>query len=67
LAAAAEGKDMARKVLLVTGASRGIGHATAVAAAAEGWDVCVNYASSPARAAVTVERCRAAGARAVAV
>ncbi|MGE0254328.1 MAG: SDR family oxidoreductase [Alphaproteobacteria bacterium] len=58
---------MARKILLVTGASRGIGHATAVAAAAEGWDVCVNYAASPARADATVERCRAAGARAVAV
>ncbi|MDH3282244.1 MAG: SDR family NAD(P)-dependent oxidoreductase, partial [Gammaproteobacteria bacterium] len=31
------------KILLVTGASRGIGAATATLAAARGYDVCVNY------------------------
>lgn len=33
-----------RKVVLITGASRGIGRATAVLAALRGWDVGVNYA-----------------------
>ncbi|OJA63742.1 NAD(P)-dependent oxidoreductase, partial [Burkholderia ubonensis] len=33
-----------RKVVLITGASRGIGRACAVLAAARGWDVGINYA-----------------------
>ena len=32
-------------VMLITGASRGIGEATAHAAVATGWDVAVNYRS----------------------
>jgi NAD(P)-dependent dehydrogenase (short-subunit alcohol dehydrogenase family) len=31
------------KVVLITGASRGIGAATALLFAREGYDVCVNY------------------------
>lgn len=34
---------MDRKTLLVTGSSRGIGAATAVAASSSGWNVCVHY------------------------
>lgn len=55
------------KIMLVTGASRGIGAATARLAAAEGCDVAVNYRRDKAAAdavAVDVER---AGRRAVAV
>lgn len=36
---------MSGKVMLITGASRGIGAATARAAAGDGWDVAVNYRS----------------------
>jgi NAD(P)-dependent dehydrogenase (short-subunit alcohol dehydrogenase family) len=36
------------KILLITGASRGIGAATARLAAARGYDVAVNYARSSA-------------------
>ena len=34
-----------RKVLLVTGGSRGIGAATCLLAAQKGWDVAVNYSA----------------------
>ena len=37
---------MAGKVILITGASRGIGAATALRAAACGYAVCVNYRSN---------------------
>jgi NAD(P)-dependent dehydrogenase (short-subunit alcohol dehydrogenase family) len=53
----------ARPVLLITGASRGIGAATAVRAAAAGWDVAVNYTRDAAAAAAVVARVRAAGRR----
>ena len=39
VSAAAAGRPAAAPVLLVTGASRGIGAATAVLAARHGWDV----------------------------
>ncbi len=54
-------------VLLVTGASRGIGAATALAGAARGYAVCVNYRSSAERAEALVERVRGGGGRAIAV
>jgi NAD(P)-dependent dehydrogenase (short-subunit alcohol dehydrogenase family) len=57
----------ARRVLIVTGGSRGIGAATATLAAARGYDVCVNYRTDADAAARTVAAATAAGARAVAV
>ncbi|WP_102226441.1 SDR family oxidoreductase [Acidimangrovimonas sediminis] len=53
-----------RKVALVTGASAGIGAATALAAASAGYDVAVAYGRDRAGADATAEACRAAGARA---
>ncbi len=55
------------RVLLITGASRGIGAATARLAASRGYDVCVNYRRNRAAADAVVDACHAAGARAAAV
>jgi len=49
------------KVILVTGASRGIGAATARAAAEQGWRVCISYHSRSDEAGRLVEQIRAAG------
>ncbi len=54
-------------VLIVTGASRGIGAAIARMAGARGYDVCVNYRSNADKAAAAVADIEAAGARAIAV
>src|SRR5881394_2585131 len=54
-------------VLLITGASRGIGAATARLAAQRGHDVCVNYRANEAAAQAVVADVRAPGRRAVAV
>jgi 3-oxoacyl-[acyl-carrier protein] reductase len=48
---------------LVTGASSGIGRAAAVALAAHGFDVAINYSSSEAAARETVRLAEAAGAK----
>lgn len=55
------------QVMLVTGASRGIGAEIAILAASKGWRVGVNYNNSEAAANQVVERIRAAGGTAVAL
>ncbi len=55
------------KVALVTGASRGIGRAIALALAKAGADVLVNYASSEEAAKEVVEEIKALGRKAVAL
>ncbi|MFD9690748.1 SDR family oxidoreductase [Kitasatospora sp. NPDC059146] len=54
-------------VLLVTGAGRGIGAATALLAARRGYRVCVNYRADEASAAAVVDAVRADGGTAIAV
>jgi NAD(P)-dependent dehydrogenase (short-subunit alcohol dehydrogenase family) len=54
-------------VIIVTGASRGIGAATAVAAAARGYAVCVNYHRDQSAADCVVEQITGGGGRAIAV
>jgi NAD(P)-dependent dehydrogenase (short-subunit alcohol dehydrogenase family) len=54
-------------VMLVTGGSRGIGAATCVLAAAEGYDIAVNYARNASAAAEVVAACLEHGVRALAV
>ena len=56
--------SLAGQICLVTGASRGIGRAIAVALGEAGATVVVNYASSPEAAAETVSAIEAAGGRA---
>jgi len=53
--------------VLVTGASRGIGAAAALACAAKGWDVAVNYARDERAAQAVAEQVRALGRRAIVV
>jgi NAD(P)-dependent dehydrogenase (short-subunit alcohol dehydrogenase family) len=55
------------RVLLVTGGSRGIGAAAARLAAAQGWDVAVNYTRDAAAAEAVAAEVRQAGRRALAV
>ena len=56
-----------QKVVLVTGASRGIGAATAILAAQQGWAVAVNYVANSLAADEVVRQIRAAGGSAMAV
>jgi NAD(P)-dependent dehydrogenase (short-subunit alcohol dehydrogenase family) len=56
-----------KKVLLVTGGSRGIGAATALLAARHGWAVAVNYTANPLAADEVVRAIRTAGGTAVTV
>ena len=56
-----------RRTALVTGASRGIGAATALQCAAHGYSVAVNYARDEKAALKVVEQIRAAGGQALAL
>jgi len=53
--------------LIITGASRGIGAATAIRAGSLGYNVCVNYVSREEQAQAVVEEVIRAGGRAIAV
>ena len=55
------------EVLIITGASRGIGAATARIAGRSGYAVCVNYLKNKAAAQQVVEEIKADGGRALAV
>lgn len=55
------------KTLLITGASRGIGAATARLAAERGYSLCLNYRTNAAAADMLVEEIKAKGGNAIAV
>ena len=55
-----------KKVALITGASRGIGRACAVALAKRGYDIAVNYNSNDAKAKEVVDEITSLGRKAVA-
>ncbi len=55
------------QVLIVTGGSRGIGAATCLLAASQGWAVAVNYVANSLAADEVVRSIRAAGGTAIAV
>ena len=59
--------DMARKVALITGSSRGIGRAAAARLAREGYAVCINYIEREDKAEELVRELRAEGCDAIAV
>ena len=56
-----------KKVVLITGASRGIGAATALLAAEQGWVVAVNYVANSLAADDVVRQIRAVGGTAMAI
>lgn len=55
------------KIVIITGASRGIGAATAILAAERGYAVCVHYLRNRAAADVVVDAIERAGGKAIAV
>ena len=58
---------MTEKILVVTGASRGIGAATALLAAHKGYSVCVNYVHDHRAAETVVNKIRKLGQSAIAI
>ena len=55
------------KTILITGASRGIGAATALLAAKRGYSVCINYRENAAAADSLVQEIKSKGGKAVAI
>lgn len=55
------------KTILITGASRGIGAATARLAAERGYSVCINYRKNAAAAALLVQEIESKGGNAIAI
>ncbi len=55
------------KNVLITGGSRGIGRATALRCAADGWSIALNYAGNASAAAETTDGLKRAGAKAIAL
>lgn len=56
-----------KKIIVITGSSRGIGAATAIMAASKGYSVCVNYLNNHDAANATVDLIRKNGGDAIAV
>lgn len=67
MAAASSAQRLQGQVAIVTGASRGIGRATAIALASDGAMVVVNYASSSQAADAVVSEITALGSQAIAL
>src|SRR4051812_46332982 len=61
------GDVLTDRVVVITGGSRGIGRATAIAAAARGFRVCIGYASNEAAARQVVSTIEARNGKAIAV
>jgi NAD(P)-dependent dehydrogenase (short-subunit alcohol dehydrogenase family) len=55
------------KVALITGASRGIGAATAIYLAAKGYNICINYKSNNSAAAKVLSQVRSYGVKGISV
>jgi NAD(P)-dependent dehydrogenase (short-subunit alcohol dehydrogenase family) len=60
-----DGRPMTKGILVITGGSRGIGAATAVLAAADGWDLCLAFRRDRRAATEVAERCAASGVEVV--
>ena len=58
---------MTSRILLVTGGSRGIGAATCLLAAQQGWQVAVNYTHNAPAAQEVVAHIKSAGGQALAI
>lgn len=61
------GADLTDRVAIITGGGRGIGRATALAAAARGFRICIGYASNQAAANEVVAAIEAKNGKAIAV
>lgn len=56
-----------KKVIIITGGSRGIGAATALLAAKQGYDICISYINDDKAAQKVLTDCHALGRKAIAI